>query len=83
MAEGAEHGIGGIAGAAFEIAASEMALGLHVADHGLDGGSPFELSLDGAEHAAFLSGDEDAARVGRVVAAVSFIDEGALDLTPR
>ena len=41
--------------AAFEVATSEMALGLHVSDCRLDGGSPFELSLDGAEHAALLS----------------------------
>src|ERR1700676_2915868 len=57
-----------------------MALGLQVADHGLDGGSASELSLDGAEDAALLSGDKDAARVGRVMPAVSFVGESAFDL---
>ena len=37
---GGEDGIGSIAGVALEIAASEVALLLHVADEGLDGGSP-------------------------------------------
>ena len=55
MADGAEDGVGGIASAAFEIAAAEMALGLHVADDGLDCRSSFELAFDRAEDAAFLS----------------------------
>lgn len=66
MADGGEDGGGGIAGAAFELAAAEVALGLHVADDWLDGGSTSQLALDGAEHAAFLTRDEDAARVLRV-----------------
>ena len=80
MADGGEDGVGGVAGAALEIAAAEMALGLHVADHGLDGGAASQFALDGAEDAALLAGDEDAARVGRIVAAVSLVDIGALDL---
>ena len=83
MADGAEHGVGGVAVAAFEVAAAEMPLALHVADHRFDGGSASEFALDGAEDAALLSGDEDAARIGRIVAAVSFVDVGALDLAPR
>jgi hypothetical protein len=55
IADGAEDGVGGIAGAAFEIAATEMAFGLHVTDHGLDGGAASKLSLDGAEHTALLT----------------------------
>ncbi len=48
-------GVGGIARAAFEIAAAEVALGFHVADHGLDGGSTSQFALDGAEDASVLS----------------------------
>jgi hypothetical protein len=33
-------------------------LGLEMADDGLDGGSAFELTLDGGRHAAFLAGDD-------------------------
>ena len=51
-----------------------MAFGLHVADHGLDGGAAAQFALDGAEHAALLAGDEDAVWVGGVVAAVSLVD---------
>ena len=79
MADGCEDGVGGVAFGSLEIAAHEMALGLHVADHGLDGGTAAQLALDGAEHAALLPGDEDAARIGRIMAAVSLIDIGALD----
>jgi hypothetical protein len=46
VADGAEDGVCGIAGAALEVAATEMAFGLHVADHGLDGGTASELTLD-------------------------------------
>ena len=38
----------------------EMAVALHVADHGFDGGAAAELLLDGAEDAAPLTEDEDA-----------------------
>ena len=67
-------------GAAFEIAAPEVALGFHVSDHGPDGGSASQFALDGAEDAALLARDEDAARILRIVAAVSLVDVGALDL---
>src|SRR5208283_1901668 len=49
-------------------------------DHGLDGGAASQLAFDGTEHAALLSGNEDAIRVRRVVAAISFVDISALDL---
>ena len=39
MADGGEDGVGGIAETSLEIAATEVTLGLHVADHGLDGGA--------------------------------------------
>lgn len=65
--DGGEDGVGGIAGTAFEIAAAEVTLGFHVADHGLDGGSSPQFAFDDAEHTALLSRDEDAARVLRVV----------------
>ena len=82
MADGSEDGVGGVAGGSLEIAAAEMSLGLHVSDHGLDGRAASQLALDGTEHAAFLPGDEDAMRVLRIVAAVSLVDIGTLDLAP-
>ena len=45
ITDGAEDGIGGVAGAAFEIATAEMTFCLHVADHRLDGGATSELAL--------------------------------------
>jgi hypothetical protein len=57
-----------------------MAVGLHVADHGLDGGATSQFAFDDAEHAALLSGDEDAVWVGGVMAAVSLVDIGARDV---
>ncbi|MGY3695738.1 hypothetical protein ACVIGA_005818 [Bradyrhizobium sp. USDA 3240] len=50
-----------------------------MADHGLDSGAAPQLALDSAEDAALLAGDEDAARVLCVMAAVSLVDKGALD----
>jgi hypothetical protein len=46
----------------------------HVSDHDLDGGAATKLTFDEAEDAALLTGDEDAARIGRVVAAVAVVD---------
>ena len=63
MADGGEDGVGGISGGSLEIAAAKMAVGLHVADHGLDGGAASQFAFDGIEHAALLPGDEDAVRV--------------------
>jgi hypothetical protein len=59
---------------ALEVAAAEVAFLLHVADERLDGGASPQLSLDDAEDAALLTGDEDASRLGRVVTAVSLVD---------
>ena len=77
MANGGEDGVGGVTGGSLEIAAAEMALGLHVSDDGFDGGAAEQFALDGAEHAALLPGDEDAVWVRRIVAAVSFVDISA------
>ena len=79
VADGGEDDVGGIAGAAFEVAAAEVAFGLQVSDDGLDGGAAAQLALDDAEDAALLAGDEDAAGILRVVAAVSLVDIGPLD----
>ncbi len=65
--------------AASAAAPIEMASGLHVADYRFDGGATSEFAHDGAEYAAFLTGDEDAMRVGSVVAAISLVDIDALD----
>jgi hypothetical protein len=37
------------------------------------------FAFDAAEDAALLAGDEDAARIGRVVASTALVDIGALD----
>jgi hypothetical protein len=34
VADGGEDGIGGVSGTTFEIAAAELTLGFHMADHG-------------------------------------------------
>ena len=80
VTDSGEDGVGGIAGTTFEIAAAEVTFGFHVADHRLDGGSTSQFAFDGAEDAALLSRDEDAAWILRIVAAVTLVDIGALDL---
>jgi len=77
VADGGEDSVGGIALRSLEIATAEMAVSLHVADNGLDSGAASQLALDGTEYAALLSGDEDAVRVRRIVATISFVDIGA------
>ena len=54
--------------------------GLHVADHGLDCGSTSQFAFDGAEDAALLPRDKDAAWILRRVATVPLVDIGPLDL---
>ena len=76
----AEDGVGSIAGAAFEKAAAEMTLCFYVTDEGLDSGAAPELTLDTAEDPALLPRDEDASWIFHVVAAVSLVNPGALDL---
>jgi hypothetical protein len=48
VVDGGEDGVGGVAGATLEITSPQVAFGLHVAGHGLDGGSASRLALDGA-----------------------------------
>jgi hypothetical protein len=60
-----------------------MALCFHMPDHGLDGGAASQFALDGAEHVALLTGDEDTMWVSRIVAAVSCVGIGTLDLAAR
>jgi hypothetical protein len=81
VSDGGEDGVGGVSGPTFEIAAAEVTLGFHVADHGLDGGASSQFAFDDAEDAARLSRDEDTARVLRVMTAVTLVDIAALDLT--
>ena len=45
-----------------------------MANHGLDRRATSEFALDGTEHAALQTGDEDAMRVGGVVAAIILVD---------
>ena len=59
MADRREDDVGGIAGAAFEVAAAEMTLGFQVSDDGLDAGAAAQLALDDTEDAALLAGDKD------------------------
>ena len=49
VADGTENDVGGVAVAAFEIAAAEMAIGLHVSDHGFDRRAAAQLTLDDAK----------------------------------
>ena len=78
----AEDGVEGVAVTALQIAAAEMAVALHVSNHGLDGGAALELELDDSDDTPLLTRDEDAAWIWRIVTAVSLIDIGALDLAP-
>src|SRR5947207_12795617 len=49
IAYGREDDVGGVAGAAFEIAAAKVSFSLQMADHRLDGGAAPQLALDDAE----------------------------------
>src|ERR1700730_15796063 len=63
------------------MAGPEVAVALHVADDGLDGGAAPELALNDTKDATLLTGDEDAARAFGCVAAVTLVDIGTLDGT--
>jgi hypothetical protein len=56
------------------MATTEVTVGLHVPDHGLDCRATSEFALDVTEHAALLTGDEDATLVDGVVAAIVLVD---------
>jgi hypothetical protein len=55
------------------MAAAEVTISLHVSDDGLD--CRAEFALDEAEDAALLTNDEDATRIGRVMAAIALVCE--------
>ena len=55
VSDGGEDGVGGVAGATFEITAADVTFGLEVADHGLDGGASSQLAFYGTEDTALLS----------------------------
>ena len=65
--------------APLEEAPAEVAIILEMADDGLDSGSASQFALDGAEDGALLAGDEDTSGIGRVVAAIAFVNEDAFD----
>jgi hypothetical protein len=46
VADGGEDDVGGIALAALQVAAAEVTIGLHVTDHGLDGGAAPIICVD-------------------------------------
>jgi len=63
VTDGWADDIGGIAGAAFEVAAAEVTSGLQVPDDGLDGGAAAQFAVNDPEDAALLTGEEDATRM--------------------
>jgi hypothetical protein len=79
VADGGENDVYGVSLAAFEMAAAEVSVALHVADDGLDCRAAPELARDGAEDTTLLTGDEDATRAFCFVAAIALIDIGTLD----
>jgi hypothetical protein len=54
-----------------------MAFGLHVSDHGLDGGTASQLAFDGAEHAALLAGEYPYAE-GRLPESLHFAESDVI-----
>ena len=54
----AQQGVDGVADDAFEIVALQPAIGLHVADDGLDRAAPAELAFDGWGDPATPAGGE-------------------------
>ena len=80
VADGGQHGVGVVAVLPLEVVAAEMACGLHVSDHRLDGRAAPELALDLAVYTTLLAGEVDPERSGRVVAAVALVGVDPLDL---
>ena len=79
VADGVDDGVDVVAEAAFEEVSAQATVGFAMADDGFDGRSSPEFLLDLAVDAALLAGFEDPARLRRVVAAIAFVDIGALD----
>ena len=80
MSDAGEDGVDGITVDAEQEVSPQMAIGLHVADDGFDGGASAQLAADGGGDAAFLAGDEDPSALGfDAVAAIAAVDIGAGD----
>ena len=77
---GGEECVHGVADGAEQIVAIEPAVILHVADHGLDGGSSLEFTLDAGCQATALAGQEDALGSVIVVPAITPVGVDALGL---
>ena len=59
-----------------------MAVGFVMADDGFDGRSPPQLSFDLTLVTALLARSNDPARLGSIVADITLVDIGPLDLAP-
>jgi hypothetical protein len=79
VADGTEDNVGGVAGSAFEVAATEVTIGLHVPDCCLDGGAAPQFAFDAAGHTTLLAADEDATCALELVTAIALVHIGALD----
>jgi hypothetical protein len=79
VTDGGENDVCSVALTAFEVAATEMSVALHVTDDRLDCRATPELALDGAKDTTLLAGDEDAPRAFGLVAAITLVDIGTLD----
>ena len=82
VADSTHDGVDAVAEASLEEVSVEMAVALAVSDDRFDGGSPPKFPFDLAVDAAFLAGFEHPPRDGCVVAPVSLVHIGALDLAP-
>ena len=60
VAGGAQQGVDCIAGVTEQVVARESAVGLHVADRGLDGPASFEFAFHSRREAAAPAREEDA-----------------------
>jgi hypothetical protein len=69
VSDGTEDNVGSVAGGAFEVAATKVAVGLHVADGGFDGGTASQFAFDSCRTRRASGLRLDAARVLGVVAA--------------
>ena len=80
MADAGEDGVDGIAADAEQEVSPRMAIDLHVADDGFDGGASAQFAADGGRDAALLAGDKDLSVLGfGTVAAIAAIDIGTGD----
>ena len=82
MAGGAQQGVDRIAGVAEQVVAREPAVGLHVADGGLDGATPFEFAFHGRREAAAPAREEDTLGLVVVVTPVAPVGIEAFRFDP-